>query len=192
MARKVSTEAPPHYTTDATEIFIPETRGERITKTVHIFPHNGAMPAMSSADAAIDTDRRLSDALAKPAPAAPFARFGAQTMDTIQQLANIVAETGAPPNPTQPTRHTITTVQIPRRQHSTDPQEPPRVPPAVPPISPPRPPPDPPPRVDPPTRNPPYRYPLRSSAQSNHTVDTIGEGAIAFRGLLDPTTGKTQ
>ena len=140
MARKVSTEAPPHYTTDATEIFIPETRGERITKTVHIFPHNGAMPAMSSADAAIDTDRRLSDALAKPAPAAPFARFGAQTMDTIRKLADISAATGALPNPTQTTRLTHTTVQLPGRQHSNDPQAPPRVPPSVPPSIPPRPP----------------------------------------------------
>ena len=74
---------------------MPETRGEHITKTVQFFPHNGAMPAMSSADAATDAARRLDDALTNPAPAAPFARFGAETMDTIRQLVVIFAATGA-------------------------------------------------------------------------------------------------
>ena len=73
--------APLHYR--CYHIFIPETLIERITKTIQFSPHNGAMPAMSSADAAIDADRRLADALANPAPAALFARFGAQTMDAI-------------------------------------------------------------------------------------------------------------
>ena len=151
--------APLHY--QCYRIFIPETRGERITKTVQLPPHNGAMPAISSDDAATDASRRLANVLSKPAPAAPFARFGTQTMDTIRQLAIIFATTYAPPhNSTPPTRHTRATVQLPRRQHSTDPKAPPRVPPAVPPSCPPRPPPDPPPRVDPPTRNPPHRYPL--------------------------------
>ena len=58
------------------------------------------MPAMSSVDAATDAFRRLADALANPALAAPFARFGAQTMDAIRKLADIFAATGAPPNPT--------------------------------------------------------------------------------------------
>ena len=173
-------------------IFIPETRGERITKTVQFFPHNGAMPAISSVDAATDAARRLADALANPAPAVPFACFSSQTMDAIRQLSDIFAATGVPPIPPQTTRHTRTTVQIPRRQHSTNPQAPPRVPPAVPPSSLPRPPPDPPPRVEPPTSNPPQRYPLRSRAQANHTVETIREGAVAFQGVLDPTIVKTQ
>ena len=56
--------------------YIPETRVERITKTVQFFPHNVAMPFMSSADAATDAASHLFDALAHPAPAAPFARFG--------------------------------------------------------------------------------------------------------------------
>ena len=167
------------------------------------------MPAISSADAATDAARRLADSLANPAPAAPFARFGAQTMDAIRKLANIFATTGAqPPNPTPPTRHTCATVQIPRLQHTTDPQAPPRVPPTVPPsrpdhpvplrvsptvppYRPTRPPPDPPPRVEPPARNPPYRYPLRSRAQVNHIVETVGEVAVSFQAVLDPATGKT-
>ena len=65
------------------------------------------------------------------------------------------------------------------------------VPPTVPPCRPSSTPRAPPPRVDPPERNPPHRYPLRSRAQSNHTVETVGEGAVAFQGLLDPNTGKT-
>ena len=141
--------APLHYR--FYHIFIPETREDRITKTVQFFPHNGAIPAMSSANAATDAAMRLSDALANPTPAAPFVHFDAQTMDAIWKIANIFATPGAPPcNPTPPTRHTCATVQIPRRQHSTDPQAPPRVPPTVPTSRPPRPPPDPPPRVEPP------------------------------------------
>ena len=101
-------------------IFITETWGERITKTVQIFPHKGVMLIMPSADTATDAARRLADALANPTPAAPFARFGAQTMDAIRKLADILSSTGAPPNPTQPTSHTRTTVQLPRRNHSTE------------------------------------------------------------------------
>ena len=66
--------APLHY--QCYRIYIPETRVERITKTVQFFPHNVAMPVMSSADAATDAASHLFDALAHPAPAAPFARFG--------------------------------------------------------------------------------------------------------------------
>ena len=182
--------APLHY--KCYLIFIPETQVERIIKTVQFFPHNGAMPAMSFADAATEAAWRLADALANPALAASFARFGTQTIDAIRQLANIFAATGAPPIPPQPTRHTRTPMQLPRCQHSTDRHAPPRVLTAVPLSIPPRLPPDPPPRVDPPTHDPPHRYSLHSCAQTNHTVETIGEGAVAFQGVLDPTTEKTQ
>ena len=155
-------------------IFIPETQGVRITKTVKFYQHNGAMPAMSSADAATDAARRLADALANPAPAAPFARFGAHTMDSIRQLAGIFAATGAPSSPPQPTRHTRTPMHLPRRKHSTNHQAPLRVPPTVPPISTQIPPPEPPLRVEPPTCDPTHRYPLRSREQANHTVATVG------------------
>ena len=36
------------------------------------------------------------------------------------------------------------------------------------------------------------QVPLRSHAQANHTVDSVGEGAVSFQGVLDPATGKTQ
>ena len=151
------------------------------------------MPAMSSADTDTDAAKRLYDALANPVPAAPFARFGAQTMDAIQQLADIFSATGAPtPTSTPPPRRTCTNVQLPLLQRDTNPRTPPSVTPTVPPCHPPSPPPAPPPRVDHPARNPPHRYPLRLCAQANHTVETIGEGAVAFQGVLDPATGKTQ
>ena len=41
------------------------------------------MHAMSSADAATDAAIHLADSLANPAPAAPFAHFGAHIMDAI-------------------------------------------------------------------------------------------------------------
>ena len=149
------------------------------------------MPTMSSSDAATDASRRLVDSLYNPAPAAPFACFGAHTMDAIRQLADIFAATGAPtPTPTPPPRLTPATIQLPLLHSDSNPQAPPRVPPTVPSCRLPRPPPVPPPRVDPPVHNPPHRYPLCSRAQANHTVETVGEGAIAFQGVLDPATGK--
>ena len=45
--------------------------------------NNGTMPAMSSADVETDAARRLAVSLSNTAMDAPFARFGAQTMDTI-------------------------------------------------------------------------------------------------------------
>ena len=90
------------------------------------------MPAMSSVETATDASRRLADALANLTLAAPFSRFGAQTMDAIWQLADIFATTGTPPrNPTPPTRNTRALVQLPRLHQTTDPQATPRVPPST-------------------------------------------------------------
>ena len=156
-----------------------------------VFFHNSAMPAMSSVDAAIDAARRLVDSLSNPVPAAPFAHFCAQTMDFIKQLADIFAATGTPaPTPTPPPRRNRATTPLPSLQVTADPHVPPRVPPAVPSRFASMIPPVPPHRVDPPTINPPHIYPLRSRTWSNHTVDTVGEGAVAFQGVLDPATRK--
>ena len=46
--------------------------------------------------------------------------------------------------------------------------------------------------VDTPTINPPHRYLLRSRTRANHTVESIGEGAVAFQGVIEPTMGKMQ
>ena len=79
-----------------------------------VFPHNVAMPDISSVNVAIDVARRLADALANLTLAAPFTRFVAQTMYAIQQLADIFSATGAPtPIPTPPPRHTLATIQLP-------------------------------------------------------------------------------
>ena len=111
----------------------------------------------------------------QPAPATPFTRFVSQTMDAIQQLANIFAATGAPtPTPTPPPRRTHATTPLPTLQGKTYPHAPQRGPPAVLPRLPPRPPPAPLPRVEPQTINPPHRYSLRSHSRSNHTVEAIG------------------
>ena len=78
------------------------TGGGRISKTVQFPPHNGAMRAMSSADTATNASRRLSDALANPVQAAPFARFGAHNMDAIRQQADIFLQ---PAHQHQPLPH---------------------------------------------------------------------------------------
>ena len=61
--------------------------GRAHSKNSRVFFYNGSIPIISSADAATDAAIRLADALSNPALAAPFARFGALTMDAIRQLA---------------------------------------------------------------------------------------------------------
>ena len=183
--------APLHYRCYC--IYILETQGEHISKTVQYFPHNGAMPAMSSVDADTDTARRLDDALANPTPAAPFTSFSAHTMDAIRQLADFFSATVAPtPTPIPPPRRNCETTQLTMLQRDNDPQALPRVPPTVPPCCPPRPPLEPPPRVEPPSRNQSHRYLLRLRAQTKHTVKTVGEGSVAFQGVLDTAIEKNQ
>ena len=83
MARKVGTSALPHSTTNATA-FIYWRHGESaLPKQYSFFSNNGAMPYIYSVGVATDTARCLADSLANPTSAAPFYRFGAQTMDAI-------------------------------------------------------------------------------------------------------------
>ena len=125
------------------------------SKTSRVFHHNGAMPAISSAGAAIDASRRLADALDNPALTAPFAHFGAQIMGAIKKLAEIFSASRAPtPTPILTQRRTRTTTLFPTLEVNVDPHTPPRVPLAVPPGFPPQ-------MVGPPSINPPHRYPLR-------------------------------
>ena len=77
-----------------------------------VSPHNGAIPTISSTDAAIYASRRISNALSNPATSAPFARFGAQTMDVIRKLSDIFSETCTP---------TPTPTPLPRRTRATTP-----------------------------------------------------------------------
>ena len=85
MVRKGGTLAFPHSATN-TNASMYQRHGESAHKKVKFYLHNDAMPAWYSTNAATDASRRLSGALANPAPSAPFARFGAQTMDTIRQV----------------------------------------------------------------------------------------------------------
>ena len=64
-------------------IYVTYTWGKITPETVEFTPHNGAMPAMYSSNAATDAARCLANALANPAPPALFAHFGSQTMAAI-------------------------------------------------------------------------------------------------------------
>jgi hypothetical protein len=83
--------APEHYR--CYKVYIPKTRAERTAHTVEFFPHECPVPKTSSADAATDAARALADALANPAPAAPFARHGDAQMQAINELARIFTNT---------------------------------------------------------------------------------------------------
>jgi hypothetical protein len=61
-----------------------------------VFPHYGAMPQLSSADAAIRAAIDLCWALRNPTPASPLAAIGDAQMDAIHQLANIFAVAAEP------------------------------------------------------------------------------------------------
>ena len=83
MTRKVITSAHPHSTNDAA-VFTYRRHGERTSPKKYIFFfHNGAIPAMSSADAATDVYRRLADGLANPALAAPTSSCAHQTTNAL-------------------------------------------------------------------------------------------------------------
>ena len=86
--------SPLHYR--CYHIYITETRGERTAKTVQSPPQSGDMPDMPSTVMATDVARHLDKTFSNPSPAVPFAHFGAQTIDAIQQLSNIIAATGTP------------------------------------------------------------------------------------------------
>ena len=77
-------------------VYVPTTRAKRVAKTVQFFPKNCPVPKLSSADNAARAAQELTEALLNPAPAAPFAMFGDETMMAIRHLATIFAE--APPS----------------------------------------------------------------------------------------------
>ena len=103
-------------------------------------------------------------------------------LHAIQQLANIfaVADTYTP-NPTSPPSFTRAATLFPMPWENAEPHAPPRVSPAVLP-----------PRVELPYTNPPHSYPLLSRTHSNLEVEAVGEGTVAFQGVLDPATVKMQ
>ena len=95
-------------------------------------------------------------------------------------------------NPTPPPRNTHKETPLPTAQDNADPHAPLRVLSTVPQSLPLRPPPAPPPRVDRPIITPPHGYPLRLLTWENYSVKSIGEGAVAFQGAIEPNTGMTK
>jgi hypothetical protein len=89
--------APEHYRCHRT--YIPETRQERIGRTVEFFPHNFAMPALSSADAATAAARDLIFALEHPGPASPFGVVAPQAA-ALRRLADLFLHHTTPASPT--------------------------------------------------------------------------------------------
>ena len=113
MAKKVVTSERPHSTRNTTA-FTYWRHGESASPNQYIFTHNSTISAMYYSDSVTDVARRLANALAKPTPDTLFARFGAQTMDTIRQLADIFATTVAPtPTSTPHPRRTRATIHLP-------------------------------------------------------------------------------
>jgi hypothetical protein len=80
---------PDHYR--CYEIHITASRASRIADTVEFFPTTCAIPAPSSADAALEAATDLITALENPAPAAPFAPVGATQLAALRVLTGILS-----------------------------------------------------------------------------------------------------
>ena len=159
MASKGGTSSCPHFTTDVTPSMYRRHGDSTQQKQWSSPPHNGAMPAMSSAHAATDAAMHLADTLVNPTPAAPFAHFGTHTIDAIRLLEYTFEVSGThTPTPTPQPRRTCTATLSPMPHINADPLAPPRFLPAVPQIPPPGPHPEKTLRMDPSEINPPHRY----------------------------------
>jgi hypothetical protein len=167
-------------------VYITSTASERIAKTVQFFPHNCAMPKLSSADAATRAAQDLVAALQNPSPAAPFATLGQDQMQAIRQLASIFASVTSAPTHIAPSPRVLTPRQHNATQQSPSPATVP-TPPRVPNLILPEP--------DDPVH---HRYCLRSQAhfaspppqhQANVVIDDITGQALEYRHLI---TGPNQ
>ena len=173
--------APEHYR--CYRVYVTKTAAERIAKTVQFFPHNCAMPKLSSADAALRAAKELLEALRNPSPAAPFATLGQAQLQAIHKLADIFGTVTAPSPRVTPVSVTVASPPMPTpRQAAT----PPRVP-ALPNFIQPD--------LDDPVM---HRYPLRSHAntavlqsppQANVVIDALTGQAHEYRHLI---TGPNQ
>jgi hypothetical protein len=66
-----------------------EIKGTRIVDTVEFFPSKTAMPHTSSKDLTIIAALKLSNALQKPAPAAPLSHISTAQLKALRQLSYI-------------------------------------------------------------------------------------------------------
>ena len=81
--------SPEHY--QCYTIYVPDTRVERIVKTVGCFPHNCPVPKRLSTDAALQVVEDLAEALKNPVSASLFA-VGDEQMQAIKTLQLILAK----------------------------------------------------------------------------------------------------
>ena len=73
-------------------VYLPSTRGERVSDTVEFFPHRGNIPAVTPADAATEAAFDLARALSETETGGPF-RVGDHQLDAIRRLAEIFQTT---------------------------------------------------------------------------------------------------
>jgi hypothetical protein len=71
------------------QVNMTKTKGTRIFDTVECFPSKTAMQHTSSKDRASIAALKLSNALQKPAPAAPFGHIGTAQLQALRQLSEI-------------------------------------------------------------------------------------------------------
>ncbi len=83
--------APEHYR--CYKVYATKTRAERIARTVEFFPHYGAMPKLSSVDAAVRAAIDLCWALRHPAPSSALPSVGDEQLAAITQLSDIFSRT---------------------------------------------------------------------------------------------------
>jgi hypothetical protein len=82
-------------------------KGTRIVDTVEFFPSKLSMPNTSSKDLTSIAALELSNALQKPAPAAPFSHIGTAQLQSLRKLSDIFS--AALPSGT--TQHALTLTQ---------------------------------------------------------------------------------
>ena len=71
------------------KVFIPSTKGERITDTVKIIPHNLKLPHLNSMEISTKAAKELTEALQKPRHQSTHKQHDLHTMDSLTHLANI-------------------------------------------------------------------------------------------------------
>jgi hypothetical protein len=153
--------APEHYR--CYQVYVTKTAGTRISDTVEFFPRATSMPRTSSADAATFAAQALVEALAHPAPAAPFALLGDLQQQALQKLAAIFNQAVNPSSPAPPASPSPRVDSPSQRVH---PSPPPRVPTAH-----------------------THRYPTRHSL-TNHLANHVATVSTSTPALLTPATAQ--
>jgi hypothetical protein len=83
-------------------VWVWDTASTRVSDTVEWFPQHVTMPALSSADAALEAATALTQALLHPAPASPISAVSDNHRTALQQLALIFSSAVAAPKLSKP------------------------------------------------------------------------------------------